>query len=38
VLPHRIIVKPESELRGRSARTVIGEVLDATVLEIGEGA
>jgi MoxR-like ATPase len=35
VLPHRIIVKPESELRGRTARTVIAEILQATELEIG---
>jgi MoxR-like ATPase len=37
VLPHRLIVKPESELRGRDARTIVGDILESTELEIGEG-
>jgi MoxR-like ATPase len=32
---HRLIVRPESELRGRSATTVLREILDKTPLEIG---
>jgi MoxR-like ATPase len=33
-LTHRLIVRPESELRGRSAVTVLREVLENTKLEI----
>ncbi len=35
-LAHRLIVKPESQLRGRTAEAIIGEVLERTELDIGE--
>lgn len=35
VLTHRLIVRPESELRGRSAPVVLGEILASTALDIG---
>jgi len=35
-LSHRLIVKPESALRGRTAAQVLDEVLSATMVEIGE--
>ncbi|HEX6508661.1 MAG TPA: MoxR family ATPase [Chloroflexota bacterium] len=35
-LPHRLIVKPESQIRGRDARTVLVEILERTDLDIGE--
>ena len=35
-LSHRLIVKPESALRGRTAAQVLDEVLSATTVEIGE--
>jgi MoxR-like ATPase len=35
-LAHRLILKPESQLRGRSAAGVLGEILTATELDIGE--
>jgi MoxR-like ATPase len=34
-LPHRLIVRPESELRGRSAASVLEDVLAGTALDIG---
>jgi MoxR-like ATPase len=34
-LAHRVIVRPESELRGRSAAAILGEILRETPLEIG---
>jgi MoxR-like ATPase len=37
-LTHRIIVKPESQLRGRSAGQILGEILERTALEVGEEA
>jgi MoxR-like ATPase len=37
VLPHRLIVKPESELRGRTAVTVVDDILQSTELPFGEG-
>jgi MoxR-like ATPase len=33
-LAHRLIVRPESELRGRTARTILSEILEATRLEL----
>jgi MoxR-like ATPase len=33
-LPHRLIVRPEAELRGRTATVILEEVLAATPLEI----
>ena len=36
-LAHRLIVRPESQLRGRSDLSVIQEILDQTAIEIEEG-
>jgi len=36
VLEHRLIVSPESSLRGRTAEWVMGEILRETALDIGE--
>ena len=35
-LAHRLIVKPESQLRGRTALAILGEILEQTELDIGE--
>jgi MoxR-like ATPase len=35
-LAHRLIVKPESQLRGRTAPAILGEILEQTELDIGE--
>jgi len=35
-LVHRLIVKPDSQLRGRSAGTILNEILEQTALDIGE--
>ena len=35
-LTHRLIVKPESQLRGRTAGTILAEILERTELDIGE--
>jgi MoxR-like ATPase len=35
-LAHRLIVKPGSELRGRTADGILREILEQTVLDIGE--
>jgi len=35
-LPHRLIVKPESQLRGRTAEAILAEILERTELDIGE--
>jgi MoxR-like ATPase len=35
-LAHRVIVRPESELRGRTAEGILAEILDATELDIGK--
>ncbi len=35
-LAHRLIVKPDSQLRGRTAGTILGEILESTKLDIGE--
>ena len=34
VLPHRLIVKPEAELRGRNARGVVAQILETTELTL----
>ncbi|MEJ2597971.1 MAG: MoxR family ATPase [Anaerolineales bacterium] len=34
-LPHRLIVKPEAELRGRGTSTILDELLDRVPVEIG---
>jgi MoxR-like ATPase len=33
-LSHRLIVKPESQLRGRTAATIINEILDQVALDL----
>ena len=35
-LAHRLILKPESQLRGRTAASILEEVLEETTLDIGE--
>jgi MoxR-like ATPase len=35
-LSHRLIIAPEAALRGKTAESVLGEILDKVVLEIGE--
>jgi MoxR-like ATPase len=35
-LVHRLILKPESQLRGRTADVVLNEILEKTALDIGE--
>jgi MoxR-like ATPase len=34
-LSHRLIVKPESELRGRTVHTILDDILRSTALDIG---
>lgn len=34
-LAHRLILKPEAELRGRTARTILEDILEKTPLELG---
>ncbi|MBA2363330.1 MAG: AAA family ATPase, partial [Chloroflexia bacterium] len=35
-LPHRLILKPESQLRGRTARSVVDAIVREAALDIGE--
>jgi MoxR-like ATPase len=35
-LAHRLIVKPEAELRGQSARAIIDDILQKTPLDLGK--
>jgi len=35
-LSHRLIVKPESQLRGRTAEIILAEILERTEIDIGE--
>jgi len=35
-LCHRLIVRPESQLRGRTAQTIVDEILERTPLDIGD--
>jgi MoxR-like ATPase len=35
-LAHRLIVRPESQLRGRSAAQILSEILEKTELDVGE--
>jgi MoxR-like ATPase len=35
-LAHRLILKPESQLRGRTAERILAEILEDTELDIGE--
>ena len=34
-LAHRLILKPEAELRGRTARTILEDILEKTALDLG---
>ena len=34
-LAHRLIVKPEAELRGQTAIKIVGDILERTPLELG---
>ena len=34
-LPHRLIVKPEAQLRGRTAASILNDVLEQTPLDLG---
>jgi MoxR-like ATPase len=35
-LPHRLIVKPESMLRGRAPETILADILQAVPLDLGD--
>jgi MoxR-like ATPase len=35
VLPHRLILRPEAELRGRTSLSVLSEILETTKLDLG---
>jgi MoxR-like ATPase len=35
-LPHRLIIKPESQLRGRTAGLVLADILEKTAVALGE--
>ena len=35
-LAHRLIVKPEAELRGRTANSILDEILGNTPLNLGD--
>jgi MoxR-like ATPase len=35
-LAHRLMIRPESELRGRSARTIVKEIVESTLLDLGK--
>jgi MoxR-like ATPase len=37
-LPHRLVVRPESQLRGRDSRAVVADILDRTTLDLGEAS
>jgi len=34
-LAHRLILKPESQLRGRTSQAIVEEILEKTALDIG---
>ena len=34
-LAHRLILKPEAELRGRTAKTILEDILEKTPLALG---
>ena len=36
VLAHRMMVRPESELRGKTAKVIVKELVDAVALELGK--
>jgi MoxR-like ATPase len=35
ILPHRLIIRPEAELRGRTARAILSDILASTPLDLG---
>jgi MoxR-like ATPase len=35
-LTHRLMIKPESQLRGRTAQAILAEILEHTELDIGQ--
>jgi MoxR-like ATPase len=35
-LPHRISIKPESQLRGRDARSIVADIVQHTTLDLGD--
>ena len=35
-LAHRLMIKPESQLRGRTAQAILAEIVERTPLEVGE--
>jgi MoxR-like ATPase len=35
-LAHRLIVKPESQLRGKTGQSILAEILESTALDIGD--
>jgi MoxR-like ATPase len=35
-LPHRLIVRPEAELRGRTAKVILEDILRQTALDLGK--
>lgn len=37
-LPHRLIIRPEAELRGRNVKQVLAEILESTHLDLGSPA
>jgi MoxR-like ATPase len=34
-LPHRLIIHPEAELRGRTAKIILADILERTQLDVG---
>ncbi len=38
VLPHRLLVRPESQLRGRDARAILAELLERAPLDLDHAA
>jgi len=35
-LAHRLLIKPESQLRGRTAKSILSEILERTMLKLEE--
>ncbi len=35
ILPHRLIIRPEAELRGRNAKAILSDILTSTPLDLG---
>jgi MoxR-like ATPase len=36
ILAHRLMIKPESELRGKTTKSIIKEIVESTQLELGK--